>query len=129
MLCRHFGICGGCATQDLPYVEEVARKEAALAEALGRPVAVVPSPRELHYRTRMDYVFAWNKLGLRKRGDPRGVLDLEELPRGEPAHPGDDRVREDLDLRVVCLHVGVVDPAGGLNLVLQLRRIRDPRVQ
>lgn len=78
MLCRHFGICGGCATQDLPYVEEVARKEAALAEALGRPVAVVPSPRELHYRTRMDYVFAWNKLGLRKRGDPRGVLDLEE---------------------------------------------------
>ncbi len=78
MLCRHFGICGGCATQDLPYGEEVARKEAALAEALGRHVLVVPSPRDLHYRTRMDYVFAWNKLGLRKRGDPRGVLDLEE---------------------------------------------------
>src|SRR5512134_1313718 len=78
MLCRHFGACGGCATQDIPYAEEVARKEAALAEALGRQVPVVPSPREFHYRTRMDYVFAWNKLGLRKRGDPRGVLDLEE---------------------------------------------------
>ena len=78
MLCRHFGVCGGCATQDIPYAEEVARKEAALAETLGRAVAVVPSPREFHYRTRMDYVFAWGKLGLRKRGDPRGVLDLEE---------------------------------------------------
>jgi 23S rRNA (uracil1939-C5)-methyltransferase len=78
MLCRHFGDCGGCATQDIPYGEEVARKEAALLDALGRSVPVVPSPRELSYRTRMDYVFAWNKLGLRKRGDPRGVLDLEE---------------------------------------------------
>jgi 23S rRNA (uracil1939-C5)-methyltransferase len=78
MLCRHFGVCGGCATQDVPYAEEVARKEAALAGALGRPVPVAPSPRELSYRTRMDYVYAWNKLGLRKRGDPRGVLDLEE---------------------------------------------------
>lgn len=77
-ICRHFGICGGCATQDLPYAEEVLRKEAALAEALGRAVTVVPSPREYHYRTRMDYVFAWHKLGLRKRGDPMGVLDLEE---------------------------------------------------
>jgi 23S rRNA (uracil-5-)-methyltransferase RumA len=76
--CRHFGTCGGCATQDIPYAEEIARKEAALAEALGRAVAVAPSPREFHYRTRMDYVFAWGKLGLRKRGDPRGVLDLEE---------------------------------------------------
>jgi len=78
MVCRHFGVCGGCATQDIPYAEEILRKEAALAEALGRPVAVVPSPRELHYRTRMDFVFAWHKLGMRKRGDPRGVLDLEE---------------------------------------------------
>lgn len=78
MICGHFGVCGGCATQDIPYPEEVGRKEAALLEALGRPVPVAPSPRELFYRTRMDYVFAWNKLGLRKRGDPRGVLDLEE---------------------------------------------------
>src|SRR3970040_472841 len=78
MLFRHFGICGGCATQDLPYAEEVLRKEAALAEALGRAVPVAPSPREFHYRTRMGFVFAWHTLGLRTRGAPRGVLDLEE---------------------------------------------------
>jgi tRNA (uracil-5-)-methyltransferase len=83
--CRHFGACGGCATQDLPYPEEVRRKEAALREVLGRDVPVEPSPRDLFYRTRMDYVFAWGKLGLRKRGDPRGVLDLEECLLPSPA--------------------------------------------
>ncbi|MHC4548196.1 MAG: 23S rRNA (uracil(1939)-C(5))-methyltransferase RlmD [Planctomycetota bacterium] len=76
--CRHFGSCGGCATQDVPYAEEIRRKEAALRELFGRAVPVGPSPREFHYRTRMDYVYAWGKLGLRKRGDPRGVLDLDE---------------------------------------------------
>jgi len=74
--CPHFPLCGGCATQDLPYEEEVRRKAAALRDLLGRDVPVVPSPQEFGYRTRMDYVYAWGKLGLRKRGDPRGVLDL-----------------------------------------------------
>jgi tRNA/tmRNA/rRNA uracil-C5-methylase (TrmA/RlmC/RlmD family) len=76
--CKHFGVCGGCATQDVPYADEVRRKEAALAERFGRAVTVAPSPRELHYRTRMDYVYAFHKLGLRKKGDPKGVIDLEE---------------------------------------------------
>jgi hypothetical protein len=40
-----------------------------------------------------------------------GVLDLEELTGGEAAGVGHDRVREDLDLRVVGLDIGVVDPA------------------
>jgi 23S rRNA (uracil-5-)-methyltransferase RumA len=84
--CKHFGFCGGCATQDLSYAEELRRKEAALRELLGRDVPVTPSPREFHYRTRMDYVYAWGKLGQRKLGDPNGVLDLDECllvsPRG-----------------------------------------------
>ena len=78
--CRHFGSCGGCAAQDTAYAGQVRRKEAALAALLGRPVPVEPSPHAYGYRTRMDYVFAWGKLGLRKKGDPRGVLDLEECP-------------------------------------------------
>jgi tRNA/tmRNA/rRNA uracil-C5-methylase (TrmA/RlmC/RlmD family) len=62
----------------VPYADEVARKAVALSELFGREVEVAPSPREYGYRTRMDYVFAWHKLGLRKKGDPRGILDLEE---------------------------------------------------
>ena len=76
--CKHFGLCGGCATQDVPYAEELRRKEAALRDLLGRDVAVAASPREFFYRTRMDYVYAWGKLGQRKLGDPNGVLDIDE---------------------------------------------------
>src|SRR5262245_8480045 len=52
-----------------------------------------------------------------------GVLDLEEVPGGEIALVGDDRGRELLDLRVVALNVRVVDPARGLDLVLELREL------
>lgn len=34
-LCRHFGPCGGCDWQHLPYAEQLARKEQHLAELLG----------------------------------------------------------------------------------------------
>lgn len=77
MLCPHFSVCGGCATQDIPYADEVRSKEEKLAEILGRPVHVRPSPHEFHYRSRMDFVYAWGKLGLRKKGDPQGVEEIE----------------------------------------------------
>ncbi|MDH3591517.1 MAG: 23S rRNA (uracil(1939)-C(5))-methyltransferase RlmD, partial [Planctomycetota bacterium] len=84
MICAHFGACGGCASQDVPYPDQVAAKEAALAALFERAVPVRPSPQPLHYRTRMDYVYAWGKLGMRKKGDPRGVLDLDECHLIEP---------------------------------------------
>ena len=34
MVCRHFGICGGCTIQNLSYPEQLARKEAALVNRL-----------------------------------------------------------------------------------------------
>ena len=33
-ICRHFGICGGCSVQNLPYAEQLAAKEEALLERL-----------------------------------------------------------------------------------------------
>src|SRR3954453_11090261 len=53
----------------------------------------------------------------------RGIADLEERLRGEAALVGDDRAGELLDPRVVGLDVRVVDPAGRLDLVLQLREL------
>ncbi len=76
--CPHFGECGGCALQDVPYAAQVAAKEAALGALLGREVHVVPSPEPYGYRHRMDYIVAFGKVGLRKRGDYRTVVDLRE---------------------------------------------------
>jgi 23S rRNA (uracil1939-C5)-methyltransferase len=140
--CRHFGTCGGCATQDLPYEEEIARKEAALAEALGRAVPVAPSPREYHYRTRMDYVFAWHKLGLRKRGDPMGVLDLEECllvtPEAWAAVQRAKEAAKRLGLKSYAYtahrgylrYISVRDaPASGERMLVLLTNGRDPAVR
>jgi 23S rRNA (uracil-5-)-methyltransferase RumA len=61
--CAHEG-CGGCRSRDIPYAEQLARKDAAFRRALGER-GVVPeelldiagSPRVCAYRNKMDYTF------------------------------------------------------------------------
>ena len=85
--CRHFGVCGGCATQDVEYGEQVARKDALLRELLGplcgevlRPM--VPSPSPWFYRNKMEFAFGFEHgelaIGLRRRGRFFGVVNIEE---------------------------------------------------
>jgi 23S rRNA (uracil1939-C5)-methyltransferase len=38
MICRHFGTCGGCQTQDVPYATQLARKREHLIELFGDSV-------------------------------------------------------------------------------------------
>ncbi len=64
-VCPHFGLCGGCAYQDVPYTEQVLRKQRWLEEQLAplgiAEVPVFPSPRVWHYRNKIDPAFsrAW----------------------------------------------------------------------
>lgn len=76
--CRHFGECGGCSLQDVAYADQVAMKRAWLEALFGADVDMVPSPESYGYRTRMDYVFAFGRAGLRKRGERYHVIDLTE---------------------------------------------------
>lgn len=115
--CRHFGECGGCEFQDVPYAVQLEakkdafafilaevttdwREKAASAEAedpetalrlrrfaellddifCGHAPEVVASPRELGYRQRMDYVFAFDRAGLRRANRHRQVVELAECP-------------------------------------------------
>lgn len=61
-LCPHFGECGGCASQDVPYEAQVGAKAAKLEylfrEFWGKPVPVTPSPVIWHYRNKVDFNFA-----------------------------------------------------------------------
>ena len=61
-LCPHFGECGGCTTQDRPYPEQLAAKEAFLQGLFcaywEQPISVTPSPRIRHYRNKVDPSFA-----------------------------------------------------------------------
>ena len=70
-ICKHFGVCGGCQTQDVPYPEQLARKRRAVQELLwhsrdfsvpavepviGMPVGDDGMPR--HFRHKASFVFA-----------------------------------------------------------------------
>lgn len=61
-ICKHFGYCGGCVYQDLPYEEqlEIKRLELAklFADKIPLSISLHPSPEIWHYRNKIDPVFA-----------------------------------------------------------------------
>ena len=79
-VCRHFGICGGCVYQTLPYEEQLRLKqeqvrkllEPVLGEAPMEPI--VASPVNRGYRNKMEYSFGDEEkggpltLGMHKKG-------------------------------------------------------------
>lgn len=76
--CPHFGECGGCLFQDIPYEGQLALKRRMVNDTLGNLASVdrvVPSD-PYRYRSRMDLVTAFGKFGLRRGGSYRVVADL-----------------------------------------------------
>lgn len=76
--CPHFGECGGCLFQDIPYEGQLALKQRMVNDTLGALGAVdrvVPS-NPYRYRSRMDLVAAFGRFGLRRGGSFRVVVDL-----------------------------------------------------
>jgi 23S rRNA (uracil1939-C5)-methyltransferase len=61
-LCPHFGDCGGCKSQDVPYEEQLARKSDALRKLFAAywdgPIPVAPSPQIWNYRNKVDFSFS-----------------------------------------------------------------------
>jgi 23S rRNA (uracil1939-C5)-methyltransferase len=97
--CPHFGICGGCAFQNLRYERQLELKENYLLRTLQtlgrldlRSVArerIVPSPTPYFYRNKMEYAFGSEGgnivLGLRERASPlekyrKRTVRLETCP-------------------------------------------------
>lgn len=87
-LCPHFGTCGGCATQNVPYDAQLAEKESRIRRVM-QPFApkefdaIRPSPDVFYYRNKMEFAFGGLKdapplLGLRQRGKFDRIVDLME---------------------------------------------------
>lgn len=76
-VCRHFGVCGGCSFQHLPYSEELKWKERQFTTSL----PILPAKAEWHTRNRMDFTFSQDQSGKRFLGlfqDRGRVLDVQE---------------------------------------------------
>lgn len=71
--CEHFGVCGGCKWQNLPYDEQLKYKHQQVIDNLERIAKVelphidyiLPSERTTYYRNKLEYTFS-NKRWLTK---------------------------------------------------------------
>jgi 23S rRNA (uracil1939-C5)-methyltransferase len=109
--CTHFGTCGGCLWQNLPYEEQLEVKRDLVWECLthigGIPhdlvLPTLPSPQVYYYRNKMEFSFAARRwllpeeisrdqlekprnfaLGLHVKGFYNRVLDIEECHLQSP---------------------------------------------
>ena len=77
--CEHFGVCGGCRWQNLPYAEQLRFKQQQVADQLTRIgkmelpeiSPIVGSAKTTFYRNKLEYTFA-----------PRRWLTYEEIAVG-----------------------------------------------
>ncbi len=65
-VCEHFGVCGGCKWQHLPYAEQLRYKQQQVVDALERIAKVdIPPIRPIlgsalttHYRNKLEFTFS-----------------------------------------------------------------------
>ena len=80
MICKHFGVCGGCTLPGVPYAEQLAKKRAFLSRLLGIDVPpFIPSPSESGFRSKVAFVFGHGLMGHYALGSQR-IVPVEECP-------------------------------------------------
>ncbi len=89
--CPHFGRCGGCARQTLPYEEQIKLKGEQVKQLLNQAgisdyewKGVKASPEIYHYRNKMEYSFGDEEkggpltLGMHKKGRFHDVVTVDQ---------------------------------------------------
>lgn len=67
--CNHFGICGGCKWQHLPYAEQLKWKHKHVVDSfqriakveIGKTNQILPSENTRFYRNKLEYTFSDNR--------------------------------------------------------------------
>ena len=90
MICPHYGICGGCLYQSIPYETQLKIKEQQVQDLLSSVVpsfefeGIQGSPMEEGYRNKMEFSFGDEikdgplALGMHKRGSFYDIVTVKE---------------------------------------------------
>lgn len=70
--------CGGCLLQEYTYEQQLLAKTTLLDNIYVQDIKVHPAKDSLGYRSRMDFVLAFEKSGLRIRGNYAQVVDIKD---------------------------------------------------
>lgn len=65
---------------NLPYKKQLKLKEGILKNIFGFEIPIVKNPSPFGYRTRMDLVYAFGKIGLRRKGNYKHVVEIDYCP-------------------------------------------------
>lgn len=87
--CEHFGICGGCRWQPLPYDMQLKAKQQQVWDQLVRIghleipdiSHILPSDKTKYYRNKLEFTFS-NKRWIYNNEDPDSLTDEERLGLG-----------------------------------------------
>lgn len=95
--CPHFGQCGGCTYQNLPYEEQIKMKEIQIKKMMDAAVngdyvweGIRKSPSKSEYRNKMEFSFGDEykdgplSLGLHKKGSTYDVLTASDCKLVHP---------------------------------------------
>ena len=97
--CQHFGICGGCQWQMLPYEKQLQYKQKQVADSLKRigkvalpqMLPIIGAPETQFYRNKLEYTFG-NKRYLLKEELNDETVDIEQNVAGFHARGFFDKV-------------------------------------
>lgn len=86
--CDHFGICGGCKWQMLPYKQQLVYKQQQVQDqllrigqiALPEMLPIIGSPRERHYRNKLEFTFSAQRYRTYKEIEEAGNAPFEDEP-------------------------------------------------
>jgi 23S rRNA (uracil1939-C5)-methyltransferase len=117
--CEHFGICGGCKWQQLPYPEQLKWKQKQVVDNLQRIAKVeiekindiLPSENTQFYRNKLEYTFSDNRW--LEKDQIKGETYIREPGAGFHIPGKFDKV---LDINY-CYHQ--IDPSNQIRLSLK----------
>lgn len=85
--CSHFGVCGGCKWQHIPYEVQLEQKQKQVLDQLqrigkieiGEIKSILPSLKTTYYRNKLEYTFANSRWLTREEIESGEVIDKSSL--------------------------------------------------